>query len=115
MVMQRRDFVALLGGVAAWPLTALAQQQPMPVIGFLHSGSPKPNENLVKAFRKGLNEAGYVDDKNVGIEFLWAEGRYDRLPELAADLVRRQVKVIIGGGPPAAVATKAATTTIPVV
>jgi len=87
----------------------------MPVIGFLHSGSPKPNVNLATAFRSGLNETGYVDEKNVAIEFLWAEGRYDRLPELAADLVRRQVKVIIGGGPPAAVTTKAATTTIPVV
>jgi putative ABC transport system substrate-binding protein len=65
----------------------------MPVIGFLHSGSPKPNVNLATAFRSGLNETGYVDEKNVAIEFLWAEGRYDRLPELAADLVRRQVKV----------------------
>jgi putative tryptophan/tyrosine transport system substrate-binding protein len=114
--MKRRDFITLIGGtVATWPFAARAQQSAMPVIGFLHSGSQKPNVNLVTAFRSGLNEAGYVDEKNVAIEFLWAEGRYDRLPELAADLVRRQVKVIIGGGPPAAVTTKAATTTIPVV
>jgi putative tryptophan/tyrosine transport system substrate-binding protein len=113
--MKRRRFITLLGGATAWPLVSHAQQPALPVIGFLHSGSPKPNVNLVTAFRNGLNEAGYSDDKNVTIEFLWAEGRYDRLAELAADLVRRQVKVIIGGGPPAAVTTKAATTTIPVV
>jgi len=114
--MKRREFIGLAGGAAAaWPLATRAQQPSLPVIGFLHSGSPKPNVNLVAAFRNGLNETGYVDEKNIAIEFLWAEGRYDRLPELAADLVRRQVKVIIGGGPPAAVTTKAATTTIPVV
>jgi len=114
--VRRREFIGLIGGAATtWPLVARAQQVAMPVIGFLHSGSPKPNVGLVAAFRSGLNEAGYVDEKNVAVEFLWAEGRYDRLQELAADLVRRQVKVIIGGGPPAAAATKAATTTIPVV
>ena len=113
--MRRREFITLIGGAAASPIVSHAQQPALPVIGFLHSGSPKPNVNLVTAFRNGLNEAGYSDDKNVTIEFLWAEGRYDRLAELAADLVRRQVKVIIGGGPPAAVTTKAATTTIPVV
>jgi putative tryptophan/tyrosine transport system substrate-binding protein len=114
--MRRREFLGILSGTAAaWPLSARAQQPAMPVIGFLHSGSREPNVNLVTAFRKGLNETGYVDDKSVAIEFLWAEGRYDRLPELATDLVRRQPKVIIGGGPPAAVAVKAATTTIPIV
>jgi putative tryptophan/tyrosine transport system substrate-binding protein len=113
--MRRREFITLIGGAAASPIVSHAQQPALPVIGFLHSGSPKPNVNLVTAFRNGLNETGYVDEKNVAIEFLWAEGRYDRLPELAADLVRRQVKVIIGGGPPAAVTTKKATTTIPVV
>src|SRR5271156_6314246 len=114
--MQRREFITLLGSAAAawWPLSARAEQV-SPVIGFLHSGSREPNINLVTAFRKGLSEAGYVDDQNVRIEFLWVEGRYDRVPELASDLVRRQPKVIVGGGPPAAVAVKAATTTIPIV
>jgi putative ABC transport system substrate-binding protein len=85
------------------------------VVGFLHSGSAEPNVNLVTAFLNGLNEAGYVIDKNVAIEFLWAGGRYDRLSELAADLVRRKVAVIFGAGPPAAHAASAATRTIPVV
>jgi putative ABC transport system substrate-binding protein len=87
----------------------------VPLVGFLHSGSAKPNEILVAAFRDRLKEAGYVEDKNVAIEFLWADGRYDRLPELAADLVRRKVAVIFGAGPPAAHAATAATKTIPVV
>jgi ABC-type uncharacterized transport system substrate-binding protein len=112
--MKRRLFMTLLAIAAFWPFAAYAQQ-PVPLVGFLHSGSPEPNVNLVTAFRNGLNQAGFVADKNVTIEFRWAEGRYDRLPELAADLVRRQATVIVGGGPPAAVATKAATTTIPVV
>ena len=113
--MQRRTFIRLLGGAAtAWPLTTRAQPA-VPVIGFLHSGSSKPNVNLVTAFRSGLNEAGYFDDKNVAIEFVWAGGRYDRLPELAADLVRHKVAVIFGAGPPAAHAASSATKTIPVV
>jgi putative tryptophan/tyrosine transport system substrate-binding protein len=113
--MLRRDFITLLGAVTAWPFAAQAQQPTMPVIGFLHSGSPKPNINLVTAFGDGLNEAGYVDNKNVAIEFLWAGGRYDRLPGLASDLVVRKVAVIFGAGPPAAHAARSATTTIPIV
>jgi putative ABC transport system substrate-binding protein len=113
--MNRRALIKLLAATTALPLTARAQQPSLPVIGFLHSGSPKPNINLVTAFRNGLNEAGYVDDKNVVIEFLWAGGKYDRLPELAADLVRRKVAVIFGAGPPAAHAASSATKTIPIV
>jgi ABC-type uncharacterized transport system substrate-binding protein len=113
--MNRRALIKLLAATTALPLIARAQQPSLPVIGFLHSGSPKPNINLVTAFRNGLNEAGYVDDKNVVIEFLWAGGKYDRLPELAADLVRRKVAVIFGAGPPAAHAASSATKTIPIV
>src|SRR5579872_2137216 len=114
--MNRRALIKLLAATTALPITARAQQPSLPVIGFLHSGSPKPNtQNLVTAFRNGLNEAGYVDDKNVVIEFLWAEGKYDRLPELATDLVSRKVAVIFGAGPPAAHAASSATKTIPIV
>ncbi len=114
--MKRRKFLTLMvGATVAWPVAARAQQPSLPVIGFLHSGSPEPNINLITAFRSGLNEAGYVDDKNVVIEFRWAGGRYDRLPELAADLVSRKVAVIFGAGPPAAHAASSATKTIPIV
>ena len=114
--MRRRKFIRLMGGAAvAWPVTARAQQSAMPVIGFLNAASPDSYARMVAAFRQGLKEAGYVEGQNVAIEFRWAEGRNERLPALAADLVRRQVAVIAATTTPAALAVKAATTTVPIV
>jgi ABC-type uncharacterized transport system substrate-binding protein len=112
--MRRREFITLLGGTAAWPLTARAQQQPMPVVGFLHPSSPEPFGHIVNGFRRGLNDSGFVEGQNVAIEYRWGEGHYDRLPVLAADLVRRQVTVI-AGDTVSALAAKRVTSTIPIV
>ena len=113
--MRRRDFIISFA-MAAWPLAARAQQKAMPVIGVLNSGSPGPSSALfMAAFSQGLSEAGYVEGQNLAIEYRWAEGHYDRLPALAADLVDRKVDLIIATSPPGAFAAKSATSTIPIV
>jgi putative ABC transport system substrate-binding protein len=114
--VQRRAFIGALGGAATWPLAARAQQAALPVVGFLGAPSPVPYARYVAAIHQGLKDAGYVEGQNVRFEYRWAEGQYDRLPALAADLVSRQVAVIVSiGGAPSTVAAKNATTSVPVV
>jgi ABC-type uncharacterized transport system substrate-binding protein len=112
---RRRQFITLLGGAVAWPLAARAQQPVMPVIGFLSSVSQAQTRHMVAAFQRGLGETGWMDGRNVAIDYRFVDGQYDRLPALASEMVRRPVSLILAAGPPAALAAKVATTTVPIV
>ena len=113
--MSRRELISLLGGAAAWPFAAHAQQPAVPMVGFLQPGSPADSGHFAAAFLKGLKETGYAEGENLVVEYRWAEGRYERFPQFAADLVERRVRVVAAGGPPATLAARAATSTIPIV
>ena len=114
--MRRREFITLIGGAAVWPFAARAQQPPLPVIGYLTTGSPESDALPLAAFRQGLSETGYLETQNVTIQYRWAEFQYDRLAPMAADLVRQRVSAIASlGGTPSALVAKAATSTIPIV
>jgi len=114
--VKRREFISLLGGAAACPLSARAQQPAMPVVGFMSARSPGESAHLVAAFRRGLGEGGFIEGQNVALEFRWARGQYDRLPALATELVNRGIAVLVAvGGDPSSVAAKQATSTIPIV
>ena len=113
--LRRREFLSALGSASGWPLAARTQQAAKPVIGFINTTSPAPYAPFLSAFHKGFKEVGYVEGQNLAIEYRWAEGQYDRIPAMAADLVSRRVAVIAASGTPAELAVKAATSTIPIV
>jgi putative ABC transport system substrate-binding protein len=114
-MIHRREFITLVGGAAAWPLAARGQQASMPVIGYLSGSAPEDRRHLVAAFRRGVRESGLIEDQNVAMEYRWAQNDYGRLPDLASDLIRRQVSLIAATDTPSSAAAKAISTTIPIV